>query len=55
MNVSSQDTVREHLPERRGSAALADERQRQKEETLDWISANALETLRDTWKKQSSH
>ena len=55
MNVSSQDTVRNHLSKRRSSAALADERQRQKEKTLEWISDNALETLRDTWKKQSSH
>lgn len=55
MNVSTQDTVRDHVPQQRGSVTLADERQRQRKKTLDWISEHALDTLRDAWKSKASH
>ena len=55
MNDSTQDTVRKHVPQPLGMVMLANERQRQRKKTLDWISEHALDTLRDAWKSKASH
>jgi len=48
--VPSNETTKPVLTVLRGRA-LEDERKRQKEKTLEWISGNALVIFRRTWSR----